>query len=103
MILATVAIAPALAEEEGGWLAESNFSGNVAMTSDYVFRGISQTDSNPAIQGGFDYASPVGLYVGTWASNVAFGGNIEMDWYGGFSNEVAGFSYDLGVIYYAYP
>ncbi len=103
MVLATLAAAPAFAEEDGGWLADSNFSGNVAITSDYVFRGISQTDSNPAIQGGFDYASPVGLYVGAWASNVAFGGSIEMDWYGGFANEVAGFSYDLGALYYAYP
>lgn len=106
LVVATLALTGPLAasaEEEAGWLADSNFSGNVAITTDYVFRGISQTNSNPAIQGGFDYAAPIGLYVGTWASNVSFGGGIEMDWYGGFANEVAGFSYDLGVIYYAYP
>lgn len=98
----TLGAAPALAGD-GGWLDDANFSGNVSIASDYVFRGISQTNSNPAVQGGFDYASPVGLYVGAWASNVAFGGSIEMDWYGGFASEVAGLSYDLGVIYYAYP
>lgn len=96
------AAAPALAGG-AGWLDDENFSGNVSIATDYVFRGISQTDSNPAVQGGFDYASPVGLYVGAWASNVAFGGSIEMDWYAGFANEVGGLSYDLGVIYYTYP
>ena len=104
MIMATLAAAPAFAEEDGGWLADSNFSGNVAITSDYVWRGISQTDRNWAIQGGLDYAAPVGLYVGTWASNVSFGGGIEMDFYGGFANELEmGLSYDVGANYYAYP
>lgn len=89
--------------EETGWLADKNFTGNVAMASDYVFRGISQTDSNPAVQGGFDYTSPVGLHVGAWASNVAFGGGIEMDWYAGYANAVGGLTYDVGAVYYAYP
>lgn len=42
-------------------------SGNVALTSDYVFRGQSQTDHQPAIQGGLDWAGPYGIYVGAWA------------------------------------
>ncbi|HSH70221.1 MAG TPA: TorF family putative porin [Deferrisomatales bacterium] len=99
LLTASVASADASA-----WLADDTFSGNVAITSDYVWRGVSQTDSNWAVQGGMDYAAPIGLYVGTWASNVAFGGSIEMDFYGGFANELAmGLSYDVGANYYAYP
>ncbi|WP_292773230.1 TorF family putative porin, partial [Methylophaga sp. UBA5100] len=45
---------------------------NVLIGSDYIFRGISQTDNNPTIQGGIDYGHASGLYVGTWASNVDF-------------------------------
>ncbi len=86
-----------------GWLSDENFTGNIAYTSDYVFRGVSQTNSSWAVQGGIDYAAPAGVYAGTWASNVSFGGGIEMDFYGGFASEVAGVTYDLGVIYYAYP
>ena len=47
------------------------FSANVALTTNYMFRGVSQTNNGPAIQGGFDYEySPYNLYVGVWASNV---------------------------------
>jgi hypothetical protein len=45
---------------------------NVALTTDYVWRGISQTQKAPAIQGGFDLAHDSGLYIGVWASNVNF-------------------------------
>ena len=86
--------------------AEGPVSANIALTSDYVWRGTSQTDSNPAIQGGFDYAHESGVYVGVWGSNVDFGddANIELDLYVGFSNELSnGFSYDVGFIHYDYP
>ena len=101
--LASLGAAGTAAAEDGGWLADKNFTGNIAITSDYMFRGVSQTDSNPAVQGGFDYAAPVGLHAGTWASNVAFGGGIEMDWYAGFANTVGALTYDVGAIYYSYP
>lgn len=58
------------------------FSANVALTSNYVFRGVSQTDNGPAIQGGFDYEyTPFGLYAGVWASNVdsATGSSVFVD------------------------
>jgi uncharacterized protein (TIGR02001 family) len=97
-LLTTGAIftAPASAEE---------FSGNVALTTDYRFRGISQGDRSPAIQGGFDLETESGFYVGTWASNVTFSAAaIEVDIYGGFGGEIVeGTSYDVGVAYYAYP
>lgn len=84
------------------------FSANLGLLSDYRFRGISQTDRKPALQGGFDLAHSSGLYVGNWNSNLdsAFfnGANIEMDFYGGYRHAFeSGFGLDLGVIYYYYP
>ncbi len=79
-----------------------SLSANVALTSDYVFRGITQTDEDPAIQGGFDFAHESGFYLGTWGSNVSFA-NMELDLYGGFANELAnGLSYDVGYAHYLY-
>ena len=59
------------------------FSANVGYFSDYIYRGGSQTQDGPAIQGGFDMAHESGFYLGTWASNVDFGNsaNIEIDFY----------------------
>jgi len=85
-------------------LAQAEFSANVAMTTDYVWRGVSQTNEDPAIQGGFDYAHSSGLYIGTWGSNVEFGGaeHMEMDLYGGWSGEFSGVGVDVGAIRYMY-
>src|SRR5512140_3616978 len=47
-------------------------TGNVGITSQYVFRGLTQTDGKPAVQGGFDYAHSSGLYAGTWLSNISW-------------------------------
>jgi len=96
LIAATLATAslPALAE----------ISGNVALTTDYRFRGISQTDRNPAIQGGFDWSHDSGFYLGTWGSNVDFAGNLELDYYGGYANKINdSLAFDVGAIYYDYP
>ena len=82
--------------------AEGTFSGNVALTSDYVFRGLSQTDGNPAIQGGFDYLNG-SFYAGTWASNVAFSSGPEIDVYAGFTPTVGPVVLNVGVIGYFYP
>ncbi len=80
-----------------------SISANVALTSDYYFRGLSQSNNNGAIQGGFDWAHNSGVYAGIWASNVSFGStNIEADTYLGFKNEFSGFGYDLGWIKYNY-
>ncbi len=85
-----------------------SISANIGAVSNYIWRGQTQTDDQPAIQGGLDYAHETGLYVGTWLSNVDFGEgdstNYELDLYGGFGGSVNDdFSYDLGLIYYAYP
>ena len=80
-----------------------SFTGNVTLASDYLFRGQSQTDNNPTLQGGFDYAHASGLYLGTWGSNINFAGGLELDYYGGFTGEINGFTYDLAGVYYLYP
>ena len=82
------------------------FSANVALSTDYMYRGGSQTNEQPAISGGFDYAHSSGLYAGLWASNVDFGdsANIEIDYYGGIAGEFSnGFGWDVGGLYYQYP
>ncbi len=83
----------------------AEFSGNVALSTDYRFRGISQGDRSPAISGGFDLALDNGFYLGTWASNVTFSGaSIEMDYYAGFGADINdNTAYDVGVIWYNYP
>lgn len=86
--------------------AAAEFSANIGATSNYVWRGVTQTDDAAAISGGIDYAHDSGLYAGTWASNVDFDDDTtaEVDFYGGFSNELAGgLGYDVGVVYYGYP
>jgi uncharacterized protein (TIGR02001 family) len=81
--------------------------GNVTLATDYRFRGISQDHGkfSPAIQGGFDWSSEMGIYVGTWASNVNFTeAAIETDVYGGYKGKINDdFAYDVGVLYYGYP
>lgn len=83
------------------------FSANAAVTTNYLFRGISQTDNDPAIQGGFDYAHDIGVYLGVWGSNVDFNdgdeAHLELDFYGGVSSEIGGVSWDIGAIYFSYP
>lgn len=76
---------------------------NVGVTSDYVFRGYSQTNEDPAIQGGVDLTAG-SFYAGAWASNVDFGDDTdaEVDVYGGYRTEAGGFALDFGVIGYLY-
>jgi len=86
-------------------------SGNVALTSDYRFRGISQSDTSGAIQGGFDAEFSPGFYIGTWGSSVDFDsndgydGSLELDYYAGWSSAIGDtdFGIDVGYIYYDYP
>src|SRR5512135_370902 len=76
---------PALAET-------SPFSTNVALTTNYLYRGISQTGAKPAIQGGFDYANANGLYIGAWGSSISWlsdegaatNSGLELDTYAGY-------------------
>ncbi|MBE8189873.1 MAG: hypothetical protein HAW58_03200 [Candidatus Thioglobus sp.] len=82
----------------------SPFSANLTVTSDYVWRGKTQTLDQPTIQIGADYADESGFAVGAWASKVDFGdASTEVDLYGSFSGEVDEIGYTVGVIAYRYP
>lgn len=104
------AATPAFADGEE---AASPWSATLALTSDYRFRGISQTDTGPAIQGSIDFASETGFFAGVWASNLDFNDDgvltdgdtsIEVDLYAGFSHAFSDLtSGSLKVVYYAYP
>jgi len=99
-------------ESEDG---QHSTSAGVALGSDYMWRGYSQSDNELAISGNFDYAHSSGLYAGTWASNVDFAltddngvdeqAHIEVDVYVGFGGQFgeSGVSYDVGFLRYIYP
>lgn len=85
--------------------AETTFSGNVALTTDYQFRGLSQTDEDPAIQGGFDAANGM-FYAGAWGSSIDFApqsAELELDVYAGVKPTYGPLNFDFGVIGYLYP
>jgi uncharacterized protein (TIGR02001 family) len=88
-------------------------TGNFGIYSQYVFRGLTQTDRKPAFQGGFDYANTNGIYLGTWGSNISWlhdagvcnhGCSLEWDIYGGWKYAINDdWGTDIGVLYYYYP
>ena len=83
-------------------------AGNADLFSSYRFRGIDQTFGKPALQGGIGYSHESGFYAGNWNSNVNQGagypgGNLEMDFYGGWKKIWGDWGLDLGGIYYYYP
>jgi uncharacterized protein (TIGR02001 family) len=101
---------------------KSPITANVTVVNDYRYRGISQSNFKPAIQGGFDYAHESGFYIGNWNSSISWIGDqypaggtagnsttvsapVEMDFYAGFKKELigAGFASDIGVLQYYYP
>jgi uncharacterized protein (TIGR02001 family) len=129
--LITVAVLGAITASSFVFAAEketkSDFttSGSVGLFSQYIFRGLTQTDRDPALQGNFDINHTSGLYLGMWGSNVSWlrdqygvgnqnltnstyyksGGSLEIDIYGGFKSEIGktGLGIDLGALQYYYP
>jgi len=105
----------------------SPITANVTVVNDYRYRGLTQSNFKPAIQGGFDYAHESGFYIGNWNSSISWIGDnygpsggftgkgnssstqvssqIEMDFYAGFKKELIGegFASDLGLLQYYYP
>ena len=86
---------------------EYTIAGNAGVWSDYRFRGFSQTDYQPAFQGGIDFTHKSGFYLGNWNSNVNStlynGASLEMDFYGGYKATFGDFVADFGTLYYYYP
>jgi len=106
---ALLATAPAHAQDETDPPSAIELSGNVAIVSDYRFRGVSLSGGDLAVQGGIDLAHESGFYAGTWASSIDDGGtdllgDVELDLYAGWSGEVSdGLTLDAGLLYYLYP
>lgn len=102
----TIAAMPTLVHAQEA----SPLSFNISLTSDYKYRGISQSRRKPAIQGGIDYAHSSGFYIGTWASSIKWikdgggGADAEIDVYGGYKGTITeGLGFDVGVLTYQYP
>jgi len=117
-VLGTFAV-PAMAEEMAAATAEPTsphtFTYNIGLYSQYIFRGLTQTGKEPALQGGVDYSHSSGFYLGTWGSNISWTGadagalakdaSLEIDIYGGYKNTIGdtGITYDLSLLQYLYP
>ncbi len=98
-----------LADDEGNPPPEHSVSANIGVVSNYIWRGITQTDDKAAVQGGLDYSHSSGFYAGTWVSNVDFNldedsPSAEVDLYLGYTNSIIeDLTYNVKGIYYAYP
>lgn len=88
----------------GAGAANAEVSASVSLTTDYVFRGLSQTDNGPAVQGSFDWSNDM-VYAGAWASSLDFGfkAPMELDLYAGITPTTGPVSWDLSVVGYFYP
>lgn len=109
MVAAVVVLLPAAARAEIG---ADNFSAVLALTSDYVHRGVSRSDENPAIQGGVDFQLGNGFFAGSWASSTRFRSSppredprhVELDFYLGYRLELGdSWGGELTAIRYTYP
>jgi uncharacterized protein (TIGR02001 family) len=83
--------------------AESPLTANFGVTSNYIFRGVSQTGDIAAASTGIDYNHKSGAYAGLWSSSLGGGGNYELDIYGGYGGKISNIDYDIGLIFYNYP
>jgi uncharacterized protein (TIGR02001 family) len=107
--VASAATLPSIASAQAAAPAASPLTGNFTLTSDYRFRGISQSYRLPAVQGGIDWAHESGFYLGNWNSSVSGnqfpnGASLEMDFYGGYKFPLGkDVTMDVGAIYYYYP
>jgi len=104
---AALAATPAFAQDEEANTSGLTVSGNVALVTDYRFRGVSLSGGDPAVQGGIDLSHESGFYVGTWSSSLVGGspyGEMELDLYGGWTGDITpGVKLDVGLLYYVYP
>jgi len=112
--LTAAALGSGVAQAQQPPASPHTITGNIGLFSQYIFRGLTQTNEEPALQGGMDYSHASGFYAGTWGSNVSVlrdsgaysaGGSLELDIYGGFKGAIgkSDFGYDVGLLYYWYP
>ena len=93
--------------------ASAEVSGSVAVVSDYLFRGVTQTSEKPALQGGITWTHDSGFYAGGWGSSISWlsdadpdvSSQVELDMFAGYTGKFgqSEFGYDVGLNYYGYP
>jgi len=109
LILSTLLAGTAAMAQTKAPAPDYTLSYNVGVTSDYRFRGITQSHLKPALQGGADFAHKSGVYLGAWASTIHWikdlsgGSDVELDLYGGYKGTVGDLGYDVGLLRYQYP
>lgn len=110
-VLLALAVTGTVAHAQEAAAPEHQVSYNAALTSEYRYRGLSQSRLDPALQGGADYThNPSGFYAGTWLSTIKWtkdlggDGDVEVDLYAGKRGQITPeISYDVGGLYYWYP
>lgn len=112
LVLSTLLLGTAAMAQTSAAAPNYTLSYNVGAVSDYRFRGIAQTSTDPALQAGVDFAHKSGFYAGVWGSNVSWirdyagatDGALEIDLYGGYKGAITqNLGFDIGVITYQYP
>lgn len=102
-----LACAPAFLLLTDGQAQAQEISGSVTLVSDYIFRAVSQTSEDPAVQVDINAAWENGVYVGAWSSNIDFGPgddtHLEVDLYAGWAGSAAGLDVDVLAAVYTYP
>jgi len=114
--ISTLLLASPLAFAQAAPASPHTVTGNVGFATQYVFRGLTQTDERAAVQGGFDYSHASGFYAGIWGSNISWftdsasnntnSASLEVDLYGGYKNSfpmAKDLTYDVGILRYEYP
>ena len=87
----------------------ADFTGIASLTSEYIYRGLAQSDGDPAVQFGLDYEFDTGMFVGAWASTIDLQSGVgeretELDYYVGYHYESQGpLTATLTVLRYTYP
>jgi uncharacterized protein (TIGR02001 family) len=99
----SIVLATAVAAVLTSGVAAAELTANAGIFSNYIWRGVTQTDDSAAGQGGIDWGFGPGFYAGTWVSTLGADGGNEIDFYAGFARKAGSFGYDLGVITYQYP
>lgn len=83
---------------------QNEASASVAFSTDYIFRGISQTEGRPAVHGELSYLDDSGFYGALWGSNIAYGRGLELEATAGLTRSLSELlAYDVGLVYYNYP
>lgn len=103
MMKSALAVSVMAASVLGSSAAMAGFSGNVGVTTDYLWRGETQTADDSAVSGGLDYEHDSGFYVGTWGSSLGGNSNYELDIYAGFAKDFGPVGLDVGYLTYQYP